>query len=987
MKRILSFFFSSFVLFYCHLPLSAQEGSFGPVNPHYLKFLEQQKDTKGIQGTASNQGYVPSPLLLNFDLMYPDNPMELNSKGEPLILPARFDLRDSGFISPVKDQVVSGPCWAFASMASIESRWLMRGLGEYDLSEQQLASCNGQTGYTSGGSAQLTSNFFSRLAGPVLETDCPYNHLQTNCIKKKYSLPFKVLSSEFLPPTPNVIKRHIMKYGPVVSTVRIENDTLIGSNIHEYRNHDDYYNNVDHTLYYPGTKIADHSVAFIGWDDNKVVTGGPKSPEVEKGAWIVKNSWGDQWGENGFFYVSYYDHAIFSEAGIFGDPVNCTEIDTAIVYDTYGPTGSYGFQSNDCFGLTKFSVPAPQVVKKIGTFIMNAATTLDVEIYEKFSNDTLSGLLFSRSNIFCEFPGEKTIDVNARVNGDYYVKVHYHTIFSQFPISIQKAGDVSFVPVTIKPAGYNWVSPDGQTWQPLGSSIANGKLNLTIRSYNIFAENEVAGFSLEKEILCLYDSIRVIATYSGMKPQLNWTAGPDAGPVKNDGADTVYVRFTSPGKKSIRLIAGSGEDADTLTRQLEVVGSFPLTIASLKSDVTKMLPYGNYYLPAYAAGNTIVLYALTDADSIRWSDPWKDVQGPLVETKTEQEGMYQFHATAYQSGCVSGDTIRIYVKPYLGPSNDSIRNAIALSEGINGPFTNLNATVEAFEPFPPGTDCNTQTTWCGENGLQNSVWFTFQAPPSGIVSITSTGFDNQLAVYSSPDADSLIRGNYKLLAANDDFSFFNPAIRNLKNLVPGERYFLQMDGSNLGASGTCPIYLYYDQLFAESSRDTLFLDREADSWDSLTITTNGFFTVSGNRPWFTCSQDTGTKTATITVTAIDSNFTNQDRSGILTLNQMNMFKKSIVVVYQYHLPQGSVPKRIASGFNFFPNPVTSGMNIENNSGMKSRYAIFDIGGRSLISGELDPGMSTIDLRSLPRGLYLLHLGNRDGNLIEKFIKE
>ena len=41
-------------------------------------------------------------------------------------------------------------------------------------------------------------------------------------------------------------------------------------------------------------------VSLIGWDDNKITDGGT-------GAWLAKNSWGTNFGENGYFYVSYND--------------------------------------------------------------------------------------------------------------------------------------------------------------------------------------------------------------------------------------------------------------------------------------------------------------------------------------------------------------------------------------------------------------------------------------------------------------------------------------------------------------------------------------------------------------------------------------------------------------------------------------------------------------------------------------------------------
>lgn len=86
------------------------------------------------------------------------------------------------------------------------------------------------------------------------------------------------------------IKKTILKHGPLYVGMRWE---------------DVSYNPKKKTYYYKGNKNANHVVIIYGWDDNKRTEGG-------KGAWIAKNLWGNAWGENGFFYVSYNDKKFFS---------------------------------------------------------------------------------------------------------------------------------------------------------------------------------------------------------------------------------------------------------------------------------------------------------------------------------------------------------------------------------------------------------------------------------------------------------------------------------------------------------------------------------------------------------------------------------------------------------------------------------------------------------------------------------------------------
>jgi hypothetical protein len=60
--------------------------------------------------------------------------------------PAEFDWRDYGVVTPAKDQGSCGSCWAFTSAGALESKILILGGPEYDLSEQQQVSCNTSMG-------------------------------------------------------------------------------------------------------------------------------------------------------------------------------------------------------------------------------------------------------------------------------------------------------------------------------------------------------------------------------------------------------------------------------------------------------------------------------------------------------------------------------------------------------------------------------------------------------------------------------------------------------------------------------------------------------------------------------------------------------------------------------------------------------------------------------------------------------------------------
>ncbi len=157
--------------------------------------------------------------------------------------------------------------------------------------------------------------------------------------------------------------------------------------------------------------------------------------------------------------------------------------------------------------------------------------------------------------------------------------------------------------------------------------------------------------------------------------------------------------------------------------------------------------------------------------------------------------------------------------PPPAPSNDDACSAEPLALGANGPFTNVGATVEGGTEVIPGGgtgvsgSCQSQDGWCSFSlTLENTIWFSFVAPASGnvIVSTDGSDFDTQLAVYSAVSCQDLVSGTAVLEGANDD----NPDALGstltsevvLCGLTPGETYFVQVDGYD-GEEGDATVTL------------------------------------------------------------------------------------------------------------------------------------------------------------------------------------
>lgn len=195
-------------------------------------------------------------------------------------LPDKLDYRELGYVTPAKNQKSCGACWAFATVGPLESSILMFDGKTEDLSEQQLISCN-PWGYSCDGGWYIFEMF--QDPGAALESCQPYTGSdKTKC--NNCTGVYKIVNWNYVSlsdmPSIEEIKTALMIYGPVAAGMYASDAFM-------------FYKKGVWTLDEEGD--INHAITIVGWDDNL----------GDNGAWIIKNSWGNDWGENGFAYVAY----------------------------------------------------------------------------------------------------------------------------------------------------------------------------------------------------------------------------------------------------------------------------------------------------------------------------------------------------------------------------------------------------------------------------------------------------------------------------------------------------------------------------------------------------------------------------------------------------------------------------------------------------------------------------------------------------------
>lgn len=204
-------------------------------------------------------------------------------------LPSTWNWCDQGGCPSVRNQGSCGSCWAFGTVGPLEINILLMEGKEEDLSEQYLLSCNSD-GWDCGGGwwahdyHQWKYSPPETEAGAVAESEFPYVAWETAC-GGPYSHPRRLDSWGFVGGSAGVppvaaIKQAILDYGPVAVGI------YVGSDFQAYTG--GIFNSLQN-----GT--INHAVVLVGWDDN----------QGTNGVWILRNSWGPYWGEDGYMRIEY----------------------------------------------------------------------------------------------------------------------------------------------------------------------------------------------------------------------------------------------------------------------------------------------------------------------------------------------------------------------------------------------------------------------------------------------------------------------------------------------------------------------------------------------------------------------------------------------------------------------------------------------------------------------------------------------------------
>lgn len=193
-------------------------------------------------------------------------------------LPKAYDWIEHGAVTPVKNQGSCGSCWAFSAVANIEGLYQIQSGKLLAFSESELVDCDNVDEGCNGGLMDNAFKWLHENGGLNTEEDYPYVAKRQGCKIKKDKFRVKISGFNDLSQNEDEIAEYLIKVGPLSVAL---NATPLQF----------YLGGVFNPLVC-NPKGLNHGVTIVGFGE-----------ENGKKFWNVKNSWGEGWGESGYFRI------------------------------------------------------------------------------------------------------------------------------------------------------------------------------------------------------------------------------------------------------------------------------------------------------------------------------------------------------------------------------------------------------------------------------------------------------------------------------------------------------------------------------------------------------------------------------------------------------------------------------------------------------------------------------------------------------------
>ena len=377
----------------------------------------------GLSDLSEMLGYSYSFSFENNTLTAADTAENINA------LPAKYDLRERMRISSIRNQGRYGTCWAFGALTAMESALLPESTYLFSVDHMSMSNSFSMTQFD-GGEYTMGMAYLAAWQGPVYEKDDPYGDGKSDdsLAEVKHVQEMRIIASKDI----SAIKNAVFKYGGV--------QTSLYSSIQSPTSSTAHYNSATNSYCYIGTAKPNHEVVIIGWDDNYSKNNFTVPLEGD-GAFICQNSWGNEFGDNGIFYVSYYDTNIGTHNVVYTRIDEVDNYDNIYQSDLCGWVGKMGYEKESMYGANVFTAESDEDIVAAAFYATAPDTEYKIYVVKDFEDgDSFKNKVLMEEGTV-EDAGYYTIDFKNPISVDkgerYAVVVYVYTPGATHPLAIE----------------------------------------------------------------------------------------------------------------------------------------------------------------------------------------------------------------------------------------------------------------------------------------------------------------------------------------------------------------------------------------------------------------------------------------------------------------------------------------------------------------------------------------------------------------------
>lgn len=602
-------------------------------------------------------------------------------------VPERYFLLGDGLCTNVGNQGKFGTCWAFSALTSSETFLMKRNFG-INLSEAHLSYFTYSTKnqkkayrhmfgtydpFMNGGFDFTAMNSLANWYGPAPEEDFPYSnatipeehrydsvaHLQNVISFPEYAYENEEEQQLARETLVEQVKNEMLRYRQAVDIAYLSSKKAT------------CYNAETNAWYNPVGDHTDHAVTIIGWDDNYSKENFYNSDSIKNnGAWLIQNSWGEDWGLNGCFWLSYEDVTI-DYVGIYRyesnkNYENIYSHDESIQYTPVGFNDSTEIHMANVFESAR-----DEILEAVSFYTTDVNTEYTVKIFTGIQNadDPTSGKLCAEFSGRKSLPGYYTETLPEAVelekdetfsvvvylkNPTQILTAHVEAIYMEYRVQSVDA---------VSNAGESFVSADGEKWEDIHKKVIKGfdgnnymRLgNFTIKAFT--SGDKYVKFSLDSGEISFAENLKLFCS----------------------GADEIYYTKdnTDPTVNGILYTGEIDLDSETVVK------------AVAKKDGV----FGEIYQREYYQAKTMLSGVVVSADGKDYemdlSTKWPDalvLDNDCTSVTVTPTSMYDIRINGIVAG--SGEETEIELNKYE-------KNTIEISVSEDG-YSDYVYTVTVF---------------------------------------------------------------------------------------------------------------------------------------------------------------------------------------------------------------------------------------------------------------------------------------------------